>query len=135
MFHQPGAVHLRRGWCLRSDQFKQRKLQEIDGEVGEHHFGELRLETAQAKAQRIVAEELKRRGWQETDFVARRKHDPAKVQIARRLRRETTLSVKQVAERLRLADRVEAEERRSHRLTARKPPGKTSADCPAKPCQ
>jgi hypothetical protein len=85
---------------LRSDQFKQRKLQEIDGEVGEHHFGELRLETAQAKAQRIVAEELKRRGWQETDFVARRKHDPAKVQIARRLRRETTLSVKQIAERL-----------------------------------
>jgi len=29
-----------------------------------------------------------------------RKHDPGKVQIAQRLRKETTLSVKQIAERL-----------------------------------
>jgi hypothetical protein len=44
-FGTRGAGRLKalwRGWCLGSDQFKQQKLQEIDGKVGEHHFGELR---------------------------------------------------------------------------------------------
>jgi hypothetical protein len=79
---------------------KKQKLEAIEGKVGEHHFGELRLETAQAKAERIIAEESKRLGWQETDFAARRKHDPGKVEIAQRLREQTNLSVTQIAERL-----------------------------------
>ena len=44
--------------------------------------------------------ELCRLRWQETDLVSRPKHDPGKVQIALRLRRETTLSVKQIAQHL-----------------------------------
>src|SRR5258708_6625381 len=74
----------------------------MDGQVGEHHFGQLRLETAQARAERIIAEELGRLGWQETDLASRRKHDPGKLQIATRLRKETTLTVKQIAGRLHL---------------------------------
>ena len=35
-------------------------------------------------------------------MAARRKHDPDKVQLAQRLRKETTLSVRQIAERLHL---------------------------------
>jgi len=69
----------------------------MDGQGGEHHFGQLRLETAQARAERIIAEELGRMGWQETGLVSRRKHDPGKLQIATRLRRETTLTVRQIA--------------------------------------
>jgi hypothetical protein len=42
----------------------------------------------------------RRLGWQETEVSSRRKHDPGKVQIALRLRQETTLSVKQIAARL-----------------------------------
>jgi hypothetical protein len=93
---------LRRGWCLGSPEFKQQKLEEIDGQVGEHHLGSLRLETAEARAERIIGQELCRLGWQETDLRSRRRHDPGKVQIAVRLRRETTLSVKQIAQRLHL---------------------------------
>ena len=70
--------------------------------MGEHHFGQLRLETAQTKAERIIAEELARLGWQEAELAARRKQDPDKVQLAQRLRQETTLSVRQIAERLHL---------------------------------
>ena len=70
--------------------------------MGEHHFGQLRLETAQTKAERIIAEELARLGWQEAQLAARRKQDPDKVQLAQRLRQETTLSVRQIAERLHL---------------------------------
>jgi hypothetical protein len=34
-----------------------------------HHFGALRQETAQAKAQRIISEELGRRVWNQTDLA------------------------------------------------------------------
>lgn len=90
---------LRRGSCLGSEEFKKEKLETIEGKIGEHDLGELRLETAQAKAQRIIVEELGRLGWREAGLMARRKHDPGKVQIAPRLRKETTLTVKQIAER------------------------------------
>ena len=93
---------LRRGWCLGSEEFRKQKLEEIDGKPGEHHFGTLRLETAQARAERIIAEEMGRLGWQPSDLISRRKHDPGKIQLGLRLRKETTLSVKQIAERLHL---------------------------------
>jgi len=70
--------------------------------VGQHHFGELRLETAQAEAERIISEKPVRLGWQPAELAPRRKHDTAKLEIAARLRRETTLSVKQIATRLHL---------------------------------
>jgi len=85
---------------LGSPEFKQKQLEKIEDKVGEHHFGQLRLERAQAKAERLIAEELVRLAWRESDLVSRRKQDPAKLQITIRLRKETTLSVKQIAERL-----------------------------------
>lgn len=91
---------LRRGWCLGSEPFKKQKLEEIDGKVGEHHLGKLRLETAQVKAERIIAEEMGRLGWKESELWSRRKHDPGKIQMAVRLRKETTLTVKEIAARL-----------------------------------
>lgn len=93
---------LRRGWCLGSEEFKQQKLQALDGQVGQHHFGRMRLEVAQAKAEPIIGEELCRHSWQEADLVSRRKRDPCKLAIAVRLRKETTLSVKEIAARLHL---------------------------------
>ncbi len=59
-------------------------------------------ETAEAKAEHIVAEELRRLDWRETDLASQRKSDPAKLPIAARLRKETALSIKQIAGRLRL---------------------------------
>jgi len=68
--------------------------------VGEHHSGELRRATAEAKAERIVAEELSRLGWQASDLATRRKSDPGKLKLAVRLRTETTLSIKAIAKRI-----------------------------------
>jgi hypothetical protein len=62
----------------------------------------MRLEVAQAKAERIIGEELRRLGWQEAELASRRKRDPEKLEIAVRLRKETTLSVKEIAARLQL---------------------------------
>ena len=97
---EEGLRALRRGWCLGSPECKKQKLEEIDGQGGEHHLGSLRLETAEVRAERIIGEELRRLRWEQADLVSRRKQDPGKVQIALPLRRETTRSVKQIVQRL-----------------------------------
>ncbi len=91
---------LRRGWCLGGGGFKRQMLKAMEGKLGEYHSGELRRETAEAKAGRIIAEELMRLGWKENDLATRRKSDPGKLRIAARLRRETTLTIKAIASRV-----------------------------------
>jgi len=93
---------LRRGWCLGSGAFKQEMLAQMAGQLGENHSGQMRLESAEAKAAGILGEELARLGWTEQDLAVRRKSDPEKLRIAARLRRETTLSVKAIAARMHL---------------------------------
>ena len=74
----------------------------MESKLGQHHAGELRRETAEAKGGRIVSEELLRLGWSENELILRRKNDPDKMGIAVRLRRETTLSIKDIAARVHL---------------------------------
>jgi hypothetical protein len=59
---QEGLRALRRGSCLGREGFKQELLERAEGQLGEHHFGALRQETAEAKAERIISQELGRRG-------------------------------------------------------------------------
>jgi hypothetical protein len=77
-------------------------LAAMAGQLGEHHAGELRRESAEVKAERIVAEELKRLGWNAGDLASRRKSDPGKLGLAARLRQETTLTLKAIARRVQL---------------------------------
>jgi len=93
---------MQRGWCLGGGAFKKEMLVRMEGNLGEHHSGELHRASAQAKAERLVAEELQRLGWAEADLAARRKNDPAKLELAARLRRETTLPLKAIAARVHL---------------------------------
>src|SRR5260370_998246 len=96
---------LRRGWCLGPAEFKAKLLEQMEGKLGEHHSGELKRESAEAKAERIIREELKGLGWTERDLKARAKSDPAKLALAARVRRETTLTLGWMAERLHLGTR------------------------------
>jgi len=66
--------------------------------VGANHYGSDRQETGEQKAQHIAMEEKKRLGWEETDLPVRRKGDSGKVRVARRLRQETTMSLKWIAD-------------------------------------
>jgi putative transposase len=93
---------LRRGWCLGSEPFRQKMLELMDGKLGENHSGELHRESAEQRANRIIAEELSRRGWEESDLATRRRSDPGKVAIAARLRQETTLPIKWIAARVQI---------------------------------
>ena len=93
---------IRRGWCLGTAEFRTKLLEQIEDKLGEHHAGELKRESAGAKAERIVREELKRLGWGEGELKRRQKSDPTKLALAARLRRETLLTLPMIAARLHL---------------------------------
>lgn len=95
-----GGVLLRRGWRLGGEQFLARLLDRMDGKLGENHFAQERIDTTEVKAELIIQMGLKEIGWSEDDLRERKKGAPEKVQIAKRLRTETTLSLKRVAQRL-----------------------------------
>lgn len=50
----------------------------------------------------VVREELGKLGWKETELARRRKGEPGKVLIARRLRQETAMTLKWISERLQM---------------------------------
>jgi REP element-mobilizing transposase RayT len=116
---------LRRGWCLGGTGFRQELLQRMAGQLGEHHAGELRRETAEAKAERIIAEELPRLGWTRADLEQRSRSAPEKLELAARLRRETTLTMKAIAQRLHLGSWKSATTRLHNLKRKQQPHGTT----------
>ena len=66
------------------------------------HYGEELREADTEHAQGLVEVELRRRRWTESQLTSRRKGDPGKVQIAWRLRRETTMTLRWIARRLQM---------------------------------
>jgi len=97
---------IRRGWYFGDELFRKELLEEMAGRLGAEHYGEERLETELEKAERIIGQELKRRKWKEADLAKRAKGDLVKVRVAVRLREETMVTVKWIAQRLRLGTAV-----------------------------
>jgi hypothetical protein len=93
---------IRRDWMLGSETFRQELLAAAIERVGPSHYGAQRQESDRQKAERVVKEELGRLGCEEDDLGARRKGHRAKVMLARRLRQETTMSLKWIAQRLQM---------------------------------
>jgi hypothetical protein len=60
----------------------------------------LRQESAEAKSEQIIAEELRRLKWKEADLKEMPKTHLEKLVMAGRLRRETTLTIREIAQRL-----------------------------------
>lgn len=96
---------VRRGWFLGGKARKEELLERMWEGLGRHHGGAERQESAVQQAERLVAEELRERRWTEADLRRRRKTDVTKVQIARRLRRETVMTLDWIAERLQMGCR------------------------------
>ena len=57
---------------MGSEAFRHEQLARMEGKLGRHDAGELRRETAEAKAGRIVAEELLRSGWSASELMLRK---------------------------------------------------------------
>jgi hypothetical protein len=85
---------------LGGKEFRRELLKKMRRRTGRHRSGEERRETEEAWAEELLAQELKRRRWKAAELARRRKGDAQKVQIARRLRQETTMTVSWIADRL-----------------------------------
>ncbi len=92
----PQAAH---GVSGGSEEFRQELLAGAAERVGASHYAADGRESGEEKAGRIVREELWRGGWKEGDLPGKRKGDKFRVRLARRLRRETTMSLKWIAMR------------------------------------
>jgi len=97
---------IRRGWFFGEDALKQEVLAQVAAKQGAWHYGEACQESAAAKAERIVAEELAKREWAEVSLAGRRKGDPGKLAVAERLRKETTVTLEWIAARLQMGTRT-----------------------------
>lgn len=72
-------------------------LELLETRLGDHHSGEPKRESAEAKAGRIIREESERLGWGSKALAQRLKSDPVKLSIAMRPRGETTVTVALIA--------------------------------------
>ena len=62
----------------------------------------MKREAAEAKAERIIGQELRRLGWTQRELQERPQSDPAKLALAARVRRKTILPLGGLANRLHL---------------------------------
>ena len=100
---KPGEWEVvRRGWCLGDEEFRKELLAHMESQMGAHHGGEERYEAAEAKAAKLLRQELKRRGWEKEELEGRKKSDAEKLKMAQRLRSETTMSLAWIARELRM---------------------------------
>ena len=96
---------LPRGWCVGSEAFRAEMLQYIEEQRGKWHYGAELSESAQAKAERLIAEALRAGGVAEGQVATWRKGHPFKVNLAAKLRAETTVTVSWIAQRLAMGTR------------------------------
>jgi len=93
---------IKRGWFLGSEEFRNDLLASATERVGLSNYGAERREAELVRAERIVREELRRLAWTEQEFGVLPKGHYEKVAIARRLRQESTMSLKWIAQRLQM---------------------------------
>jgi hypothetical protein len=72
----------------------------IEEQPGGWHYGAELRESAQAKAERLIQEALRAKGLAAGQLAAWRKGHPFKLDLAMKLRRETTVTVQWIAQRL-----------------------------------
>src|ERR1051326_229849 len=121
----PAARNLKNGWncggrskmdnssrdccgvgALGAREFRRELLARMSAKAGPGHSGEEIRESAEEKAQRLVGQELKKLGWEESELSRRRKGDKRKIKIVLRLRRKTTMTLAWIAQRLYMGSRT-----------------------------
>lgn len=94
------AEMIRRGWRYGAEDFVARLLDQLKKAPTEHHRAKERNETDEEKAERILRDGLTELRWERSDLLLRRKSDPKKIVLAKRLRSETSVSLRWIADRL-----------------------------------
>ena len=92
---------IERGWCLGDEEFRAELLEQVRQLRGDHYGPELR-QADEAHALGIMRDEFKARGWTDTDLSQLAKGEEDKVEIAWRLRQQTSMTLKWIAGKLRM---------------------------------
>jgi hypothetical protein len=93
---------LRSDWCHGSEQFRLELPAQVNELASANHAGPEINQAADAKAEAILQEELKRLAWGALELEGHSKGHPHKIRIAARLRRETTMTMEWIANRLKM---------------------------------
>ena len=88
--------------CLGDVAFRQRWRVRARERLGESHSARDRREVETDRAEKLLSVWLREQGWDEAELRHRRKNDPIKLRLAGRLRRETAVTLKWLAQRLNL---------------------------------
>ena len=86
-------------WYLAAPEHRPGWIR-VDRLLGEHGIGqdsasgELHRETAEQKANRIIAQEMSPLGWTEAELISPLKNDSGKLAMAARVRKETIPPIK-----------------------------------------
>lgn len=91
-----------RGWCLGREEFRKELLAQVNTPPSPSHYGQAIQEAAVDKAERQVKEGLKRIGLKDEKLAGMRKGAAQKIELARALRSQTTVSLAWIASRLRM---------------------------------
>jgi hypothetical protein len=91
---------IRRGWCFGEEAFREELLEQAATKRGKQHYGEAVRESAEHEADRLIREMLTAARVAPSELTRRRKGDALKVRVATRLRGETTMTWKWIADRL-----------------------------------
>jgi hypothetical protein len=91
---------IRRGWKLGSEDFLDRLQDQLQGATRDRHEATQVRESMQIQAQRIIEEELAKEGLSREELPLLRKGAGVKIQLARKLRQSTTLTLKEVSQLL-----------------------------------
>jgi hypothetical protein len=94
-----------RGWWVGSEPFRADMFRYIEEQREKWHYGAELSESAEAKAERLIAEALRTGGVTEDRMASWRKGHPFKVRLAAKLRAESTVTVSWIAERLAMGTR------------------------------
>ena len=105
---------IRQGWMLGAADFVDWILEKVEVNSSAGHPAPDRDETERAKASRIIRDEMKRLGWAKGELGRRRKGDPAKVALARRLRDDTSVTLQWIAETLHMGTATHVSNRLYH---------------------
>ena len=112
-------------WCIGSDSFRAAMLQYVEQQRGKWHYGSELWQSAQAKAEHLINNALRAQNIPEEQLGRWRKGHPFKIELAARLRSETTVPLDWIANRLKMGTRGHLAHllfRQGHRPPGKSPP-------------
>jgi hypothetical protein len=91
---------IRRGWRFGAEEFVARMLDRVEGACERNHTSREQAEGMEPHAERLILDGLRKAGWNVERLRMERNGHPIKVNLARKLRRETTMTLQWIAENL-----------------------------------